>query len=561
MTVRPIDINDLAKIGVIQDEPSYQLEPEAWSLGNNMRILDGGMRRLFGWAPIFGSFSTGGNYATETGIDTYVDESGNNIYITEVVIPGLADTPYFLMFVSSVSQPWWLWASLTDMWVWDGTQNVNISKALGAYHATGSKDINGTILGGIPIINTGNDTPQAWIGGQPSLPPYSDSLKMSDVTAWPTNYKTRVMRAFGPFLLAMNITTAVQNYPHRMLWSTEAAPGTLPPTWDVSDTTKDAGQTDLPDADSGIILDGLGLQGNFYIYKEAAVWRVQFIGGRFVFSFQSFLDSVGLLCTRAVCLTGSGQNHVFVSQDDMLIHNGNTATPLLDRRFKRYLFNQIDTTNYQNSFMMNNPLYDECWFCYPSTGMTLPNRALIYNWRHNVFTEADVDFQCSGIGQTSVITTGTWIDAQIPWSIDPAAWATSQRRRTVIGNSVTKKIHLLDSGALRDGQPFVGTLQRTGLSIIGKKRTGEWIVDFQRRKQVNRVWPKVFIGPVNVRVGYQDLVNGPIRWNAPQLFDPKLQIFSDGTLGSGRSVSVEFSAPNDFRLDGYKLDVAALGMY
>jgi len=35
----------------------------------------------------------------------------------------------------------------------------------------------------------------------------------------------------------------------------------------------------------------------------------------------------------------------------------------------------------------------------------------------------------------------------------------------------------------------------------------------------------------------------------------------DGMLGSGASVSIEFSAPNDFRLDGYKIDLAPLGVY
>jgi hypothetical protein len=211
--------------------------------------------------------------------------------------------------------------------------------------------------------------------------------------------------------------------------------------------------------------------------------------------------------------------------------------------------------------MVNNPLYDEVWFCYPSTGFSQPNRALIYNWKYDKFTEADIDFQCSGLGQVTLSTTGAWADAQITWLQDPGPWATSQRRRTVIGNPLTQKIHLLDHGVLRDGKRFVGTLQRTGLSIIGRKRTGEWIEDFQRRKQVNRIWPKVFLGPVNVRIGYQDLVNGPVRWNGYQPFDPTQQVFVDGVLGSGRSIAIEYSAANDFRIDGYKIDLVPLGMY
>ena len=562
MPITPIDINDLTSIGVVQDEPGYQLAPEAWTIGNNMRVLDNGMRRLFGWSPIFNSQVIGGDYAAENNIDQYVDETGVNSYVTEVLAPGLPDKPYYLMYVSSVAQSWWIWASLTDMYVWDGTQNTNISKSLAAYHAGDSKTLNGTIFGGTPIVNTGNDPPQMWFGV------YSASLKMADLTAWPSGpggpYQAKVIRAFGPYLVALGITipgATVSSLPHRVLWSTEGAPGAVPPSWNVADPTVDAGQNDLPDADSGIVLDGMGLQGNFYIYKEAAVWRMRFIGGRFIFTFEPFLESVGLLCTRAVCLTGSGQNHVFVSQDDMLTHNGNTAEALLDNRFKRYLFNQIDTTNFSTSFMMNNPLYDECWFCYPAIGASEPNRALIWNWKHNRFTEADIDFQCSAVGQTSIVSSGSWSQATIPWSSDPAAWAVSQRRRTVIGNPTTGKIHLLDSGSLRDGVLFTGTLQRSNLAVIGKKRNGEWIVDWQRKKQINRVWPKALIGPVTVRIGYQDTIGGMIRWSNPQTFNPITQRFVDGVLGSGSSVAVEFSATNDFRLDGYKIDLVPLGMF
>src|SRR3974377_1675882 len=185
MPITPIDINDLASIGVIQDEPGYQMPPEAWTIGNNVRVLDNGMRRLFGWSPIFGSNSvlTGANYVTEDTLSAYVDETGVNNYVTEDAVlvdvdyvtqdgttvyntenaaanyiteasSGLGDTipsglpmgqaPYFLMFVSSLAHPWWLWGSLTDVFVWDGTQNWNDTKTPKSYHRHDSKDLTGT---------------------------------------------------------------------------------------------------------------------------------------------------------------------------------------------------------------------------------------------------------------------------------------------------------------------------------------------------------------------------------------------------------------------------------
>lgn len=530
MPVQPIEIDDLASIGVIQDEPAYQLAPEAWSTANNMRILDGGMRRLFGWTQIFG-------------------------------VGPLPEGPYFIMYVASAGQPWWLWASLDNIYVFDGAVTTEISQSHNLYTAVSAANWNGTLLGGIPIVNEGAHPPQFW------ALPYSILTKFADLSNWPAATTCRVIRAFGSFLIALNITQSGINNPHRVLWSTESVPGSLPSSWDVTDPTEDAGENDLPDVDSGIILDGLPLQGAFYIYKEASIWRLRFIGGRFIFAFESFLDTVGLLATRCVCETGDGQNHILVTQDDMIRHNGNTATPLLNRRFKRYLFNQIDSTNFGLSFMLPNPLYDEVWFCYPSRGASLCNRALIYNWVADRFTEADIDFQCTEVGLTQSITTGTWDQATIPWLGDPNPWALSHRRRTVIGNPTTKKIHLLDDGTQRDGVDFTGLLQRTGLGLLGRKRSGEWLVDFQKKKMVNRLWPKVTGGPINIRAGYQDLVAGPIDWTIARSFNPGVNgspsagMVVDGLMGSGRAIALEFSSINDFRLDGYKIDLATLGKF
>ena len=556
MAIKSIEVDDLASIGAIADEPGYQLPPEAWTLTNNVRCLDGGMRRLYGWSQIFAGSPD--NIQLHNAVNYLLQRDGTSkLNLHAGSGGGMVDTkqgPYFLLFVSSSAQPWWLWASLTDIWVWDGSTHTKISKSPGVYTATAAANWNGTILGGIPIINDGSDPPQFWNS-------YSKATLMADLSNFPASTSCRVIRAFGPFLVALNITASGVNTPHRVLWSTEAAPGSLPGSWNIADPTVDAGENDLPDTDSGIIQDGLVLQGNFYIYKEASVWRMSYIGGRFLFQFQSFLDTAGCLTTRCVAATGDGQKHVFVTQDDMLMHDGNTATPLLERKFKRYLFNQIDTTNYQNCFMFSNPTYDEIWFCYPQSGSTLANRALIFNYKHGKFTEADIDFQCATVGVVSTSSTQTWANSPYTWATDPNAWLVSTRRRTVIGNPTTQKMHLFDNGVLRDGVAYTGTLQRTGLGIIGRKRTGEWLEDFQTRKQINRVWPKCLVGPVNVRIGYQDLVNGAIRWSNPQAFDPTTAMWVDGVLGSGRAVAIEYAAPNDFRIDGYKLDMALLGKF
>lgn len=525
-----IEIDDLTSKGVIRDEPAYQQPPEAWSLGTNMRSFANGMERLGGHTATLGTNPRSGGQA-----------------------------PVFVQYVSGPSQPWWLWASLTDIFVYDGASDTNITRTSGGttYSATDAKDWTGTILGGVPILTTREDIPQFWNS-------YASATKMANLTNWPASTTARVVRAFNPYLIALNITVSGTNTPHRVRWSSSADPGTLPATWDVSDATHDAGQTDLADTNSGIILDGQELAGQFYIYKENSVWRQSFIGGQFIFSFQSFLETAGLLATRCVATTGDGLRHVFASQDDLLVHNGYLTESILNKRMKRYLFNQMDTAHFDTSFVFCNPLFEEMWFCYPAQGATEPNAAIIWNYRYNTLTEADatqVDFVAMSIGTVTTSGGTIWSGATIPWLGDPNPWSTAARRKIVVAQPTSKKLLSLDTGTTNDGVAFSGTLQRTALGIIGRKRSGEWLEDFETRKMIQRVWPKLATGSCNVRVGYQDLPNGAISWTGYQAFTPATLAYVDGVLGSGRAVSVEFSAPNDFHIDGYKLDMALTGKF
>jgi hypothetical protein len=525
-----VEIDDLTSKGVILDEPAYQLPPEAWSSGVNCRAFANGLESLGGLTGTLGTNPRSGG-----------------------------DSPVFVQYVSGPSQPWWLWTSLTDAYVYDGSSDTKITRNVGGttYSATDAKDWWGCILGGVPILGTREDIPQFWNS-------YVTSTKLANLTNWPAGLTARVVRNFGPYLLALNTTLSGTNTPHRVRWSSSASPGTLPSTWDFTDATHDAGQTDLQDVNSGIILDGAELQGQFFIYKENAVWRVQFIGGQFIFSFQSFLETAGLLCTRGVAMTGDGLRHCFVSQDDIVVHNGYLAESVLNKRMKRYLFNLMDTSHYDTSFMFCNPLYEEMWFCFPTQGALEPNHAIIWNYRYNTLSEADstyVGFCAAALGTVTTSSNLPWSAATQTWQSDPNPWVTAQRRKTVLANQNSKKLLALDTGTTNDGTSFNTLLQRTGLGIIGRKRSGEWLEDFEIRKLTQRVWPKVAQGSCNVRVGYQDLPNGAVTWTPYRAFDPTLIAYVDGCLGSGRSMAIEFSGPNFFHFDGYKIDLATTGKF
>lgn len=521
-----VEFNELAALGLIRDVPAYQLPPEAWSLAENVRFVDEGVERLRGWSSTFGTPPT---------------------------------DPHFTMPVTTPSQTFWPYVSLTKAYVWDGTTHTDITRATGGdYTATKTSDWNGTLLAGIFIANNGIDDPQFWATA-------STGTKLAKLTNWPANTKAKVIRAFGPYLVAINITKSGNNFPHMVKWSHPADPGSVPVSWDETDPTKDTGEQDLADVESGLLVEALPLQQSMYLYKQGSTWRMTYIGGQQIFKFEKFLETSGILGPRCVAVTGDGLKHVVATQDDIIVHNGNQATSILDKRQKKALAAAIDTANYGNSFMFCNTLYNEMWFCYPSQGQSVPNRALIWNYKHGergAITEADITFSWAISGPLEVSSEETWESVTGTWADDTEPWSVLQRRKIVTCYPEGGKFYLLDDGLTKDGAAFQATIQREALSVIGRKRNGEWIEDFELRKFLKGCWPRVYGGPIRFRAGTQDVPNGASSWLPHQTFDPITQQKIDFVV-SGKGLCVEFSTVDSvhWRLDAYKLDINSMGLF
>lgn len=516
-----IEINDLASIGVVKDVESYQLPPEAWSIGENMRFSDEGVERQGGREQVFGT-------------------------------PGVA--PHFALPVASPSQTFWLYVSLTKAYVFDGVSHTNITRQTAAvdvdYTGSNTREWNGTLLGGVPILNNGIDAPQYWAS-------LSAAVKLAELANWPASTTARVLRSFGPYLMAFDLTESGTRYPHMVRWSHPADPGSVPISWDVNDPTRDAGQTDLPDVNAGIILDALTLRGNMYIYKEGSTWRAQQIGGQAVFKFDTFLETSGILAPRCVTITADGLKHVVATQDDIIVHNGQSMESILDKRYRKFYNTNIDPSNSFNCFMFTNPIKNEVWFCYPEEGQTQATRALVWAYKEGKFgaiSEATVNFRNAASGVIETASATTWASAAGSWDTYEGPWSESIRRKVVLSATDKTKFLLLDAGTTNDGDAILGTLQRIGLSIIGRNRkTQEWIVDYKSQKIVRRVWIKASGGPFNVRVGFQKLVDGPVTWGSVRTFNPSTQKWID-TVGSGKAVALEFSGNVPFRIQGYTME-------
>jgi hypothetical protein len=330
----------------------------------------------------------------------------------------------------------------------------------------------------------------------------------------------------------------------------------------------DAGFTELNDADAGVIIDGLPLKTTFMIYKENSTWTMRLVGGQYIMQLDPFLLQSGLLAARCAAVTGDGKFHFCATSDDIIIHDGATATSLLDKRARRTLFNRISTTNYQLCHCFSVPTQREMWFAYPETGANQITRALIWNYSgsgNGVLYESAFSYPC-GVVTDIPASANSWDQRTTAWIANMATWEEASRRHTIMADPNGNQILLIDSTNNRAGVQFTTTLQREALSFIAHRRLPMWdpLMDFKQRKYVRRVWPKLRGAPCNIRVGFTDTVAGITDWGPYVPFNPAVQTYADFTVSGRETPSVEFtwnSSVGPGTLYGYKMEIFPAGNF
>jgi len=525
------------------------LAPEAWTLAENIRYSKGSPEVLAGWAQVFGT---------------------------------PAVTPHFAMSVKGASQTWWLYTSLTGAGAYDGATHADITRAAGPYTTNNTEQWNGVVFGGIPIFNNGMDIPQAWIGV------YALGLKLVNLPNWPSGMRAAILRNFGSYLVAFNITdpltTAADGghvFPHLVQWSNPAAPGTVPTSWAYGNPTTEGGRKDLPDTNSGFILDAMQLGSTMFIYKERSVWKMNYIGGTFIYQFDTFLADVGILAPRCVCMDITGTKHVMVTQDDIITHNGNSVDSILTDRQRVTLFNALNRDQAQTSFIFCNKSKDEVWFCFPEQGQLQPSRALIWNAKGGkgaISYATGINFRNAIVGDLQGVSDELWSAGTDTWADETGPWSQIFKQKMVLCapdptralTYTSGRFYQLDSGTTRDsiGPQVTPTLTREDLGVIGQKRNGELINDFKQMKMVDSVWPKMVGAAIRLRVGFREVVGGPLTWQDYTPFDPATDLWvntivNENLPGCGKAVSLEYSASTlaYWRLDGYSMNIEVIGPY
>lgn len=509
-------------IGVIKDIAPSELPAGAWSNVRNIRFQDGAALQFLGHGQVYNSPS---------------------------------EAPQYLMQANVAGSRYWLYTTAGKVFAVSNASGSSVHTDI--THATpraGTVNAwSGCVFGGIPVLNAGD-------GKAPMYWDQNLAHKFADLPNWPAATSCKVLRQYKSLLIALDVTKSGTRFPFMVKWSTEADPGALPSTWNESDPTQDAGEFDLAEGQDPIV-DGLGLKDSFIVYKESSTWALDYIGGTFVLKSRKVSGMSGLLNMNCAVDFDSGmQNlHFAVTGSDIVIHDGFSAQSVLDKKARRYFFQNIDVTNKGKVFVTKNPFLNEIFVAYPSIGATWCDTALVYN-----YVDGTVSFRSlpnvthAAYGPVDNSLAGNWNQDSAPWDTDLTAWNgpdyTPDTARVMMG-SADSKLFLLDASASFDGALPDAYLERTGLSFDAPERI----------KLVSGLRPRITGNPggtVIVKVGTSDAPDGAPAWLATMTYTIGSTLKLDCFV-SGRYLAIRFETGTAYtwRLDGFDVIVDDAGEF
>ena len=218
-----ISVDNVGQVGIVKEKSSWNLPPNVWSDGNNVKTEEGSIKKCPGYTevmatcPISPYFITqitlgtpefwivGGlaavyvydNTSSSTTLDGGIDASVTTVTVDSTT--GFEDIGTITIELENISYTAKTATTFTgctrgadstsaashldNVTVTRSTKWYNVTRTSGAYSATADENWTGTILGGVLVMTNNYDKPQYWAltDGKPI-----SSQKMQDLSNWPS---------------------------------------------------------------------------------------------------------------------------------------------------------------------------------------------------------------------------------------------------------------------------------------------------------------------------------------------------------------------------------------
>lgn len=456
-----------------------------------------------------------------------------------------------------------------------------------------------TPVGGIPL-----HPDYAWSTDSINSVPYitktvpymwnSDSGKFTTMKYFPTHLKANLMRTYKNHMICLDITTGAYDpsnvqanwMPHlteeekndyktkfgyweagthsdAVWWSDEVIGGNLEVSWADGDPTSESGWNFLGGS-GGRIIDGRTLRDSFIIYRERSVWQMTYIGGVNVFSWKEIFTDAGALALN--CVTDIDGWHFVIGISDVYMHNGVQKKSVADGVVKDLLYKYIDPNHVDKVFLITKYNDREVWVCMPEPSKNvdgLCNIAFVYNWEEQTWSIREMpNTKCSMYTSLSISSEGlTWKSPEwdIAWSETPEVWVDAGFTHNPAdwgvvfsGYDPEKKgfIYATDTSYFKDGVGFSAYVEKKWMDMD----------DHYQYKTINKIYPIVRKGVVNVFVaGTDSILESPV-WKSVGVYDPQKKPFVP-CRATGRFLHVRFEIPKDSAAEivGYWVEFSRSG--
>lgn len=514
-----LEVTGVGEQGLVADAPQGELPPAAWTALQNIRVKDGKLQSFAGH-----------------------DLGGENTAASDIwgLFPVSSVTSHFWVHVVDTVTP-----GTTKVYAFDGTTFHDVSPTV-ALTSAREDIVTGCFLNQRLVVNNQEDQPHTW--------DLNTSNPMTIIPGWDSDWRAKVMLAFKGFLIALAITDTGVFRPSRVKWSAEAAPGSLPSSWDETDPTIAAGEVDLGDT-TAELQTGAVLRDEVMLYTQNEIRAMSFIGGDNVWRFRKVSDQAGSLTSRGVS-TFRGQ-HVVLTDQDVVLTDGQSVQSIIDQRNRSFLFNQLSAANFGFAFVQTHRARSEVWVCFPTGDRNYCDLALVWNWNQNTWGVRELPEGCIAaangldiVGLQTLLWSGasqTWAQASRAW--DERTYNTAGGLLLLTGdNSPAGLTGAPIFRAEEGGSTFNGTAKTARAERLGLRIQGD------RSVTVREVWPRMTGGLVNVRVGYQNVPNGPVTWRVNKAFDPEVdRKVTCRVSGKYPCIAFESMTDSSWALQGYAL--------
>jgi hypothetical protein len=420
-----------------------------------------------------------------------------------------------------------------------------------AVNYTGARDDrwSGGVLGGLLVMNNGIDVPQYLQAGV---------MRLRPLQGWSSLWRCAFMVPFKQYLIAFDVTKDIGKAdgrnPHMMKWSTAAVPGSLPTSWDHTDPKLDAGEVDIAETPD-LLVDAMQWGESLIVYKQRSMYSVRFVGQPFIFQIQRLPTESGMLFRG--CGASTPQGHVVLTAGDVVLFNGQSVKSVADGWVRKYIFDNIDSTNYKRAFVVANPQNDEALICIPTPGDENCTQALVWNWKTATWGKRDLDqMRFGAVGQVDNFAGLSWDSDTDSWESDSSAWnedeySPNESRLLLLGDN---KVLNFDVSNTDDGStPLPGELERTGL----------WLDDAQMVKLLKGLQMRIDApagAEVTVTFGASMIPDSQTVWGSPMTFIVGTDFKVDG-FAQGRYLAMKIACSRPWRLRAIDLDVVGAGSF